>query len=43
MIIWNSGRGPRLLGCGTLVLASLVLMHMVLAVSGGSCTSFIFP
>jgi hypothetical protein len=43
MIIWGSGRRPRLMGCGTLLLTSLVIMLLVYALSGGQCTLFVFP
>jgi hypothetical protein len=43
MIIWRSGQGPRLMGCGTMLLASIVIALLVYAISGGHCTFFIFP
>ena len=43
MIIWRSGRGPRLAGCGTLLLTSLVVTLLVYALSGWQCTLFVFP
>ncbi len=43
MFIWRSGQRPRLMGCGTLLLASLVIMLLVYALSGGQCTLFVFP
>jgi hypothetical protein len=43
MIVWSSGRGSRLVGCGALLLASLVLMVLVYVFSGGQCTLLIFP
>ncbi len=43
MIVWGSGRGPRLLGCGTLLLASIVISLLIFAISGGACTVFVFP
>jgi hypothetical protein len=43
MFIWRSGRGPRLVGCGTLLLASLVIALLIYAISGGQCTVFVFP
>ena len=43
MIFWRSGQGPRLMGCGTLLLTSLVITLLVYALSGGQCTLFVFP
>ena len=43
MFVWRSGRRPRLMGCGTLLLVSLVIAVVVYALSGGQCTVFIFP
>jgi hypothetical protein len=43
MIVWGSGRGPRLIGCGTLLLTSLVIAILVFAISGGQCAFFVFP
>ncbi|MEA2639112.1 MAG: hypothetical protein QOF51_506 [Chloroflexota bacterium] len=43
MIIWSSGQGPRLLGCGTLLLASLVITVVVFVLSGGHCALIVFP
>jgi hypothetical protein len=48
MIVWESGRGPRLLGCGpvgcvALLVLSLAITILVLALSGGACTIFVFP
>jgi hypothetical protein len=43
MITWRSGRGPRLVGCGTLLLASLVIALLIYAISGGQCTVFVLP
>ena len=43
MIVWGSGQGPRLLGCGTLLLASIVIALLIFAISGGACTVFVFP
>jgi hypothetical protein len=43
MFVWSSGRGPRLMGCGTLLLTSLVIAVLVYALSGGQCTLFVFP
>jgi hypothetical protein len=43
MIVWGPGRGPRLVGCGGLLLASIVIAIFVYAISGGQCTFFIFP
>ena len=43
MIFWSSGRGPRMMGCGTLLLMSLVITLLVFAISGGQCAFFVFP
>jgi hypothetical protein len=43
MMIWRSGQGPRFMGCGTLLLASIVIFLLVLAISGGQCAVFVFP
>jgi hypothetical protein len=43
MILWRSGRGPRLYGCGMLLLASLVLTVVVFVLSSGHCALFILP
>ena len=43
MILWRSGRGPRLVGCGTMLLSALVISLLVYAISGGQCTVFVFP
>ena len=43
VIIWRSGRGPRLIGCGTLLLASIVIALLIYTISGGQCTVFVFP
>jgi hypothetical protein len=43
MISWGAGRGPRLVGCVPLLLASVVIALLVYAVSGGQCTVFVFP
>jgi hypothetical protein len=43
MIVWGSGRGPRLFGCGTALLASIVIALLVYALSGGQCAVFVFP
>lgn len=43
MIIWRSGRRPRMMGCGTLLLASIVIALLIYAISGGQCTVFVFP
>lgn len=32
-----------MLGCGTLLLASLVITLLVYALSGGQCAVFVFP
>ena len=43
MIVWRSGQGPRLIGCGTLLLVSIVIAILIYAISGGQCTVFVFP
>ena len=43
MIVWNSGRGPRLVGCGTLLLVSVALMVAIYIFSGGHCVLFVYP
>ena len=43
MMVWGSGRRPRLVGCGTLLLASIVIALLIYAISGGQCTVFVFP
>jgi hypothetical protein len=43
MIVWSSGRGPRLVGCGTALLVSVVIMVLVYWLSGGQCTLVVFP
>jgi hypothetical protein len=43
MIVWGSGGGPRLVGCGALLLASVVIFLVIFALSGGQCGVFIFP
>jgi hypothetical protein len=43
MIVWRSGRGPRMIGCGTLLLASIVISLLIYAISGGQCAVFVFP
>jgi hypothetical protein len=43
MIIWEPGRGPRLMGCGVLLLVSLAIMVLVFVLSGGACAVFVFP
>jgi hypothetical protein len=40
---WSSGRGPRLFGCGTLLLVSIVIALLIYAISGGQCVFFVFP
>ena len=43
MIVWGPGRGPRLVGCGGVLLASLAITILVYALSGGQCTFLVFP
>jgi hypothetical protein len=43
MIVWRSGRGPRLVGCGTLLLASAAITLLIYAISGGHCIFVAFP
>jgi hypothetical protein len=43
MIVWGGGRGPRLVGCGAMVLVSAVIMVLVYILSGGNCALVIFP
>ena len=43
MFVWRSGQRPRLMGCGTALLVSLVIMLLVYALSGGQCTLVVFP
>ena len=43
MIVWGPGRGPRLLGCGGLLLASLAIAILVFVLSAGQCAIFVFP
>jgi hypothetical protein len=43
MFVWRSGRGPRMIGCGTLLLASIVISLLIYAISGGQCAVFVFP
>lgn len=45
MIFWSSGsrRGPGMVGCGSLLLTSLVIFFLVLFLSGGQCGVFVFP
>jgi hypothetical protein len=43
MIVWGPGRGPRLMGCGTVLLVGLVITVLVYALSGGQCTFVVLP
>ena len=43
MIFWRSGQGPRFVGCGSLLLLSVVIALLVYTLSGGHCVVFIFP
>ena len=43
MIIWRPGRGPRLVGCGTLLPTCLALSLLIYAISGGHCIVFVAP
>jgi hypothetical protein len=43
VIIWRPGQGPRLIGYGTILLASLVIAILVYAISGGNCVLFVAP
>jgi hypothetical protein len=43
MLFWSSQSGFRLIGCGALLLLSILIMVLVFVLSGGACTVFIFP
>jgi hypothetical protein len=44
MFVWRSGGGGcSTVGCGTLLLASIVISLLIYAISGGQCAVFVFP
>jgi hypothetical protein len=43
VIFWRPGQGPRFVGCGWLLLLSVVIALLVYTLSSGRCTVFIFP
>jgi hypothetical protein len=43
MIFWRSGRGFGMVGCGSLLLTSLVIFLLIYALSGGQCGVIVFP